>query len=226
MSTRLRFFVILLGALLVAATYSFPLWQPFLLRGEGEEGFPGLVENLQEAYLALPAATRRLYLQMNNQNPLMAQAVLTAALSPDEAPPEEAQALPPEAETARVVRSGEFITLDLTELDVEEEDIPPYRDLFRAEGEFNIYELADGRRLLRLENLRVTNGPNLHVYLSPNPAPLTFADLGFYYDVGQLQGNVGNQNYEIPASLNLAEYQSIVIVELSYQFIYGVAVQQ
>lgn len=223
MNTRLRVIVIVFGALLVLLTYTFPVWQPFFLRDPQSDTFPGLAAELQPAYQALPAAQRRLYLQMNNQNSLMAQAILTAALSPDESAPPE---LHPAPDTARLVFEGAFAEIDLEELAIErDEDVetPPFGDLFTATGSFAFYEFQDGRKLLRLEDFRVTNGPNLHVYLSPNPAPLTFAELDFYFDAGQLAGSVGAQNYEIPASLNLAEFASVVIVCVDYQFIYGVA---
>ncbi|NJL57867.1 hypothetical protein HC928_24105 [bacterium] len=42
MNTRLRLFVIFLGALLAALTYTFPLWQPFFLREQQSNEFPGL----------------------------------------------------------------------------------------------------------------------------------------------------------------------------------------
>ncbi|MBC7871397.1 MAG: DM13 domain-containing protein [Chitinophagaceae bacterium] len=223
MSTRLRLFVMFIGALLVVITYTYPTWQPFLQRESSQEGFPDLAENLQPAYQELPAADRRLYLQMNEENALMAVSILTAALNPDEALPDDAQALP-DVSTAQLMREGEFALLNMDELELDnEDDISPYLPLFKSEGSVIFYQYQDGRKLLRLENFRVTNGLNLHVYLSPNPTPITFADLGFYYDAGQLQANTGSQTYEIPSSLNLDEYQSIVIVCLSYQFIYGIA---
>ncbi|NJL57866.1 DM13 domain-containing protein [bacterium] len=154
----------------------------------------------------------------------MAQAILTAALSPDEAPAPDTQ--PPPDVAARLLLDGVFAAIDLDALALErDEEIepPPYAALFSTAGDFAFYEFQDGRKLLRLDNFRVTNGPNLHVYLSPNPAPLTFDDLGFYFDAGQLLGNTGPQNYDIPASLNLGDFASVVIVCLDYQFIYGVA---
>jgi hypothetical protein len=39
--------------------------------------------------------------------------------------------------------------------------------IHNAEGIARIILLRDGSSILRLENLRVTNGPDLYVYLSP-----------------------------------------------------------
>lgn len=69
-----------------------------------------------------------------------------------------------------------------------------------------------GGRFVRLENLDTSNGPDLFVYLSTNPVDGSegaFDD--DYVDLGRLQGNIGSQNYEIPADIDLARFASIVI---------------
>ena len=76
----------------------------------------------------------------------------------------------------------------------------------QGSGEATIYRAPDGSHLLRLENFQVTNGPELHVILSPNPAPESRDDVHQpgYLDLGSLKGNVGNQNYEIPADVDVS----------------------
>jgi hypothetical protein len=79
-------------------------------------------------------------------------------------------------------------------------------------GTVRVLQLADGRRFVRLEGFETENGPDLFVYLSANPAggpEGAFDDA--YLDLGRLQGNIGDQNYEIPADLDLAAYASVVI---------------
>lgn len=79
-------------------------------------------------------------------------------------------------------------------------------------GTVRVLELADGRRFVRLEGFETENGPDLFVYLSANPAGGpggAFDDT--YQDLGRLQGNIGDQNYEIPADLDLAAFASVVI---------------
>lgn len=79
-------------------------------------------------------------------------------------------------------------------------------------GTARVLELADGRRFVRLEGFETENGPDLFVYLSANPAggpEGAFDDA--YHDLGRLQGNIGDQNYEIPADLDLAAFASVVI---------------
>ena len=71
---------------------------------------------------------------------------------------------------------------------------------------------VDGTRYLRFENLEVDNGPDLKVYLSPEPAS---GDEGSFDDrivsLGDLKGNIGDQNYEISRGVDLDRFQSAVV---------------
>ncbi|MBA3532950.1 MAG: DM13 domain-containing protein [Ardenticatenales bacterium] len=80
-------------------------------------------------------------------------------------------------------------------------------------GSAKIYQLEDGSRLLRFENFMVLNGPELHVYLVPsNPVPNTTGqEIPGSVDLGRLKGNVGDQNYILPADLDLTPFNSVVI---------------
>lgn len=67
-------------------------------------------------------------------------------------------------------------------------------------------------RFVRLEDLATTNGPDLHVYLSANP--FDGDDDAFddeFIDLGELRGNLGDQNYALDADVDLSQYHSIVI---------------
>lgn len=80
-------------------------------------------------------------------------------------------------------------------------------------GEALVYQLADGSRILRLQNFSVENGPDLYVYLVPvDPVPSgSGSEIPGSYSLGRLKGNIGDQNYEIPADLDLSQYKSVVI---------------
>lgn len=80
-------------------------------------------------------------------------------------------------------------------------------------GSATIYELADGSRVLRFENFEVINGPQLHVWLvPPDPVPDAVGrEIPGYFDAGPLKGNIGDQNYDIPADLDLDDFGSVVI---------------
>jgi Electron transfer DM13 len=73
--------------------------------------------------------------------------------------------------------------------------------IHHGEGTASLLNLSDGTRILRLgQDFRVTNGPDLYVYLSANPAPRTSSQLrdAGAFEVAPLKGNIGDQNYALP----------------------------
>ena len=79
-------------------------------------------------------------------------------------------------------------------------------------------------RVLRLEEFRVTNGPDLYVYLAAHPQPRSRAevDQGFV-SLGRLKGNIGAQNYSIPSSVRLDAHQSVVIYCRRFHVVFATA---
>ncbi|MCP3757010.1 DM13 domain-containing protein [Streptomyces sp. TBY4] len=83
-------------------------------------------------------------------------------------------------------------------------------------GTVKIVRLADGSHTLRLENLDTSNGPDLHVWLTDAPvkegkAGWEVFDDGKYVSLGKLKGNKGDQNYVLPADVDLSQYTSVSI---------------
>ncbi|MGH2691388.1 MAG: DM13 domain-containing protein [Actinomycetota bacterium] len=115
----------------------------------------------------------------------------------------------------------------VSEMEAEAGEIPPPRPSFStvAEGEFIslehetrgsaiVLETTDGKRFLRFEGFETSNGPDLLVYLSSKTPSGTDDWHGYdadFIDLGPLKGNVGNQNYEIPPDVDLAEYSTAVV---------------
>jgi hypothetical protein len=86
--------------------------------------------------------------------------------------------------------------------------------IHKGEGAATLVRLPGGQTVLRLEDdFRVTNGPDLYVYLSAAPAPRSSSDLhaAGAFEVAQLKGNVGGQNYVLPDDLDLSKFRSVVI---------------
>jgi hypothetical protein len=93
----------------------------------------------------------------------------------------------------------------------------------RGSGSATIFEQG-GERVLRLEDFSVTNGPDLHVILTRDPAPASRGDVGSdYIDLGSLKGNMGNQNYEVPADIDLSEYRGVVIYCMPFHVVFATA---
>jgi hypothetical protein len=83
-------------------------------------------------------------------------------------------------------------------------------------GTAAIVRLPDGSRILRLEGLDTSDGPDLEVWLSDagvveGKAGWHVFDDGAYRSLGQLKGNKGNQNYVIPANVEPAGFKSVSI---------------
>jgi len=85
-----------------------------------------------------------------------------------------------------------------------------------TEGTVAVLRLADGSRVLRLENLDTSDGPDLKVWLSdaavvPGRPGWHVFDDGKYRSLGSLKGNHGNQNYAIPSTVKLDDFRSVAI---------------
>ena len=71
----------------------------------------------------------------------------------------------------------------------------------RGSGDAGVFALADGSRVLRLENFDIQNGPDLRLYVVPGADQTDPGDGSLY--LGELRGNVGNQTYHLPAEFEL-----------------------
>ena len=83
----------------------------------------------------------------------------------------------------------------------------------RGDGTANV--ITDGTRtFLRFEDdFAIDNGPDLNVYLvrgvdADGPAGAFDDD---FIDLGDLKGNIGAQNYELPEGVDITEYDTVVI---------------
>jgi Electron transfer DM13 len=82
-------------------------------------------------------------------------------------------------------------------------------------GRATVYEVADGKLILRLTNFKTSNGPDVHVILIA--AKDADDDANFLkndtprVELGKLKGNEGDQNYDIPAGTDLSRFQTVSI---------------
>ena len=93
----------------------------------------------------------------------------------------------------------------------------------RGAGRATLFQGSDGAYVLRFDDFAVTNGPDLHVLLSTNPAPTDHESLESYIDLGSLKGNSGSQNYMLPAGIDGAQFKSVVIYCLPFHVIFATA---
>ena len=123
-----------------------------------------------------------------------------------------------EATQEEIVDTDEFQTAmaeaqeDMSQIS---EDMMPGEIVTLASGSFSgssryvvsgeAVVLNDGteQRFLRFENFDSNNGPDLKVYLR--------AEDGEFVSLGDLKGNIGSQNYEIPTDVDLGRYDTVQI---------------
>lgn len=201
--------IIALAAIVVVGLAVTKPWLYFVNR-EVNEAFPGLSVDERQAIADMPEDEKKMLIDMAKENTEMAELTAMAQLGDDSVVPEAEQAMPPEMPAEpTILAQGSFIDID---------------PIHGAVGTATIYELPDGERILRFEDFRSKNGPDLHVYLSTEAPTSTFAGLGEdQVHLGALKGNVGNQNYEIPADVDISLYKSVVIYCRPFSVVFSTA---
>jgi hypothetical protein len=214
MSIRFRFFFIFLGALLVVATFTYPRWQGVVNRPRTVETggiLQGLPTEIVPTFQALPPDQQAAYRVAAGQNPQIAIAMIQSALATAEVVPEDQQALPNMTGPVEV-GNGSFRKLD------------PIR---QASGNVTIYQQADNTKVVRFENFGVVNGPDLRVVMSQSSTPDTVELMkanDSEIDLGAIRGTSGSQNYDVPAELDLSQYNTVVIYSRTLNVVYSYAV--
>jgi hypothetical protein len=99
--------------------------------------------------------------------------------------------------TRKVLARGEFIHANAAD------------PIHYGKGRVTVYE-----GLLHLEpDFEVGPGPKYHVYLVPekNVLPSTNVARTMFVDLGRLKAFKGSQNYEVPAGVDVARFDTVVI---------------
>ncbi len=98
-------------------------------------------------------------------------------------------------------------------------------DFHKGSGQVTVYRLEDGSHVLRLEDIEVTNGPDLRVIVAPahgitNREALQAAG---YIELAPLKGNIGSQNYDFPADYQVPEQVTVIIYCRPFHVIFATA---
>ncbi|MCX5115649.1 DM13 domain-containing protein [Micromonospora sp. NBC_00362] len=130
-------------------------------------------------------------------------AATSAAPTPASATPESSTPAPATSAATpaanEILTVGEFVTHE-----------------HRTTGTAEIHRLADGNHQLVIRDLNTSNGPDLRVWLTDQPvirgtAGWRVFDDGEWVELAKLKGNKGNQVYELPASVDPADFRSVSI---------------
>jgi len=97
----------------------------------------------------------------------------------------------------------------------------------QTSGRATIYKTPDGKQYLRLTDFTTSNGPDVHVVLTRGDDKgldheLVKGDLDIV-ELGLLKGNQGDQNYDLPASVDLTRYNAVTIYCERFHAVFGVA---
>jgi hypothetical protein len=82
-----------------------------------------------------------------------------------------------------------------------------------TKGSATVHQLRDGKKVLRLTEFATSNGPDVRVYLvaAPDASDNETVKKAGFVELGKLKGTEGDQNYDIPADLDLAKYRAATI---------------
>ena len=99
--------------------------------------------------------------------------------------------------------------------------------IHQTSGRATVYRSTDGKEYLRLSDFTTSNGPDVHVLLvraedQALGGEIVKGELDGV-ELGALKGNQGDQNYDLPASVDLNKYQAVAIYCKRFHAIFGVA---
>jgi len=203
--------------LVVIAVIGWYLLSPLFIDDVVDEAFPFAMpddtemadmteEQLQameaEFATAVPDEAEVAAMPSAQRNAVATRVMGTAAQMPDK---EMEDAMPAGDGDPVLVSTGQFIDAD---------------SFHQGSGTAAIYRLADGSYVLRFEDFMVTNGPDLHVLLSTESGGVMGEN---YIDLGSLKGNVGDQNYDLPAGTDGSEYLSVIIYCQPFHVVFSTA---
>jgi len=94
-------------------------------------------------------------------------------------------------------------------------------------GRATIYKGPEGKQYLRLTDFSTSNGPDVHVVLASAKDRNVMQEIVTgpldNVELGTLRGNQGDQNYDLPGSVDLRKYNAVVIYCERFHAVFGVA---
>ncbi|MBI2639892.1 MAG: DM13 domain-containing protein [Candidatus Sungbacteria bacterium] len=110
--------------------------------------------------------------------------IMPLSTAADTAPPDGSA----KTDAIKILKSGTFVGAD---------------NFHNAAGMAKLLKIGD-KYFVRFENdFKVTNGPDLFVYFGKNGRYTANAR------IGELKGNIGSQNYEVPENIDPSEYNEV-----------------
>ena len=127
-----------------------------------------------------------------------------AATEPEAEEPEAEE--PPAENQGRLVSRGELMGAD---------------DFHTGSGDVLLVIGPDGEVILRFQDYAVRNGPDLHVYLTPDPGGDVHVEGAI--SLGPIKATQGSVNYEVPADVDPDSFRAAVIYCVPFQVTFATA---
>lgn len=215
--SRRRIWITLAAAVLVAGIVGLALFQPWKIftRNTVDEALPAAAQAISTTQAVTAEQTSAVPTPVRTPTPA-GVAAPTSAAAPTEDPSAAAAApaalpapaapstplaavaaAPPAEPQPALMAAGSFVDGE-----------------HQTSGGASLLQLPDGSRIVRLEDFSTSDGPDVHVWLTDQPAggdDWAIYDDGRYLELGELKGTDGNQNYPIPAESDLTGFTSVVI---------------
>jgi len=82
-----------------------------------------------------------------------------------------------------------------------------------TKGTATVFQDSNGNRILRLSNFSTSNGPDVHVYMvaADNAYDAATVEHAGFIDLGNIKGNIGDQDYTLARDLDLSRYRAVSI---------------
>ncbi len=151
------------------------------------------------------------------------------AVIPDDMTSEEVEEAMMEAETVETMVTEEMPASEEPEVTgpvaLATGNLMDADDFHRGSGGVTAYRLEDGSQVLRLEDIEVTNGPDLRVLVAPRHGitDRTTLQAAGYIELGPLKGNIGSQNYDFPAGYRIPDQLTVVIYCKPFHVLFATA---
>ncbi|MEM9573547.1 MAG: DM13 domain-containing protein [Pseudomonadota bacterium] len=93
----------------------------------------------------------------------------------------------------------------------------------KLKGAWEVVQRGDKTFIVFDDDFRAANGPDLKIFLSPQ----TVADvtgktaINGAINIGELKATKGTQEYEVPAGVNLADFNSVLVHCEAYSVLWG-----
>lgn len=93
----------------------------------------------------------------------------------------------------------------------------------KLKGAWEVVQRGDKTFIVFADDFRAANGPDLKIFLSPQ----TVADVtgktavNGAINIGELKATKGTQEYEVPAGVNLADFNSVLVHCEAYSVLWG-----